>query len=107
VFRRLIALVLLLAVSGSAAESLVGQLRDGEVHHETSVAAASHASHARGDHGHEDAGAPSHEHGGEHQHGTNADHCTHQHGTAVVTPAFIFHPLAHTIVTRPSEPRSM
>jgi hypothetical protein len=36
----------------------------------------------RGDHGHEDPGAGA-EHGGDHQHGTSGDHCTHAHGMAL------------------------
>lgn len=98
-------IVLLFATLGSFVEPLLGELRDGETHHETSVAAADHASRARGDHGHEDAGAPSHEHGGEHRHGTQADHCTHQHGTAVATPAFAFRPFAPTRADPPLEPQ--
>lgn len=84
-FRRLIALFLLIAVTGSAMESVMGVLRDGEIHHETEALAAQHASASAGEHGHEDVSAPSHQHGGEHQHGTATDHCTHQHGTAAAT----------------------
>ena len=83
--RRWFALFLMFALTVSFAEPVLGELRDGEVHHESGAAAAFHALEADGEHGHEDAGSPAHEHGGEHQHGTGADHCTHQHGTATPT----------------------
>ena len=68
---------MLLAITFSSAETVMGLLRDGSVHHETMASAASHSVLTGGEHGHED-GVP---HGTEHQHGTPADHCTHQHGT--------------------------
>ena len=84
IVRRLVAFLMLLAVFGSSVESLLGALRDGQVHHETAATAAAHALKAQGDHGHEDAGSlPDHPDGGRHEHGTSADHCTHQHGTAL------------------------
>lgn len=76
--KRLTALLLLAAVLAYSAEAVLGALRDGEVHHESFAAAASHAGHGQGDHGHED-GPLGHPHGPGHQHGTSADHCTHQH----------------------------
>jgi hypothetical protein len=84
--RRLLAFVMLLALAVSASESVLGELRDGEVHHESSAAAAAHGLHASGEHGHEDGSPPGHpadsghRHGPGHHHGTGADHCTHQHG---------------------------
>ena len=80
--RRFLALVLLYATAVSLVEPALGELRDGEIHHESTAAALAHAQFADGDHGHEDAGTPAHEHGREHQHGTATDHCTHQHGPA-------------------------
>lgn len=85
VFRRLIALLLLLVMTGSMVEPVVGVLRDGVVHHETAASAAVHAAQAAGDHGHEEGPPYDHQHGRHHQHGTGADHCTHQHGLAFVT----------------------
>lgn len=80
--RRFLALVLLYATAVSLVEPALGELRDGEIHHESTAAALAHAQVADGDHGHEHAGSPAHDHGGEHQHGTALDHCTHQHGPA-------------------------
>ncbi len=82
VVRRLVALLMLLAVAFSLGETVTGQLRDGEVHHESNAEASAHALAAHGEHGHEDGSS----HGPEHQHGTAADHCTHQHGT-LISPA--------------------
>lgn len=84
---RLLALAALVTLAfGSNVEPLVGTLRDGRVHHESSAAAIAHHSVAAGEHGHEDAtGQPAHhqQHGPQHQHGTAADHCTHTHGLAM------------------------
>ena len=74
--RNLAALLMLLTTTFSQAEAVVGVLRDGAVHHESAGAAALHAVAGQGEHGHED-GVP---HGPNHEHGTSADHCTHQHG---------------------------
>lgn len=88
ILRRLVALLALLLVALSSVESVVGVLRDGLVHHETGLAALGHTG-AGGDHGHED-GPLQHQHGERHQHGTPADHCTHQHGVAQTAPAFAY-----------------
>jgi len=81
--RALIASLLLAAYGATAVEAVVGQLRDGEVHHETVAAAAEHqADTGRGEHGHEDP-ATDGEHGPEHQHGTSGDHCTHTHSVSL------------------------
>jgi hypothetical protein len=77
--RRWAALGLLVAYSASTGEATTGLLRDGSVHHESSVSAAAHQETSRGDHGHEDPGAGA-EHGSDHRHGTSGDHCTHVHG---------------------------
>ena len=73
---------MLFALTFSRAETVLGLLRDGAVHHETLAAAAVHSSSSTGDHGHEDDDP----HGPEHQHGTPSDHCTHQHGTVIPSP---------------------
>lgn len=85
--RCLTLLVLLTLAVGSNVEPLVGQLRDGTVHHESAAAAAAHRSAAPSEHGHEDGSgtSPQHQHGSQHQHGTSADHCTHAHGLALPT----------------------
>ena len=71
--------MLLVATPISAAESVVGLLRDGAVHHESPAAAAEHAALGTGEgHRHDDR-VPTH------QHGSPADHCTHVHGVAVTT----------------------
>lgn len=74
--RRLVAMLMLLAVTFSSMETVIGELRDGLIHHESALQAATHAQ--GGEHGHEDGAV----HGPEHQHGTSSDHCTHQHGEA-------------------------
>lgn len=76
-FRRLIALFMLLSITFSSAETVIGVLRDGAIHHESSAEAGNHALRSLGEHGHEDSSS----HGPDHKHGTPADHCTHQHGT--------------------------
>lgn len=87
--RRAIAFFLLLLITASNAEALVGMLRDGKVHHEDLAAATLHAN-ADGEHGHEDTSAPAgHRHGRGHEHGTSSDHCTHHHGIALI-PSFAF-----------------
>ena len=82
---------MLLTLTFSNVETVLGVLRDGEVHHESAAAAATHALQTQGEHGHEDGrpAGPEHEHGPQHEHGTAADHCTHQHGnlTAPQAPA--------------------
>ena len=103
-FRRFFALFLMFGLAVSLGEPVLGELRDGEVHHESATAAALHSLQAQGDHGHEDAGAPTHQHGNDHEHGTGADHCTHQHGTAL--PAQVAFALpASTILQAPTHPR--
>lgn len=78
--------LLLAAIMGFTVEPVVGVVRDGGVHHETAVEAAAHSSLASADHAHEhnessETPAPD---GTEtsHEHGSNADHCTHSHGIA-------------------------
>lgn len=80
-WRSLVALVLLVGYGMTTAESVLGDLRDGAVHHESTAEAIEHTENARGEHGHEDVG----EHGPEHQHGTSVDHCTHTHSVSLPT----------------------
>lgn len=102
--RRWFSFVLMFVLTAGSAEPVLGMMRDGEVHHESGIAAAEHSVSARGDHGHEDVGAPDHEHGAQHQHGTSADHCTHQHGTPLPARAdFAFAPsISVHVETEPS-----
>lgn len=96
--RRLRAILALLVLLGGGvfdAERVVGELRDGQVHHETISEAAAHAERTSGDHGHEDGTSSHADHGPGHSHGTSADHCTHQHGTPV--PCAFQFALAFTI----------
>lgn len=84
VIRKSAFVVLLLAtVMGFTVEPVVGTVRDGDVHHETALEAASHFSLAAADHSHEQSElpAPADSDGG-HEHGSNSDHCTHAHGMA-------------------------
>lgn len=91
--RRWIALLMLCLLAGSSVESVIGVLRDGEVHHENAGDARAHrlASADHVEHGHEDSSVPEeHRHGPDHQHGTAADHCTHHHGTPLIRSGFAF-----------------
>lgn len=99
VLHRLTALLMLLTLAFSNVETVLGVLRDGEVHHESSAVAAGHAMQAQGEHGHEDGRTqgPEHEHGPQHEHGTPADHCTHQHGNLTTSQAPTLAILAFTI----------
>ena len=75
-----------LLLTGSVLEPVVGALRDGEVHHESTVIANAHRLiDPDGTHGHEDAAesdesAPDSR---DHEHGSATDHCTHVHGAAI------------------------
>jgi hypothetical protein len=95
--RRILALLLLLAAGLAQVEPVWGELRDGEVHHESVQTALAHHAEADGDHGHEDAGAPEHPHGEDHQHGTTLDHCTHHHSAAAVTSVAFSMPSDHRL----------
>lgn len=85
---RLAAIVTVFGTGFGTFEPAVGLLRDGEVHHEGTIQAAEHAAAQTGEHGHEheSESAPG-RHGPGHQHGTGVDHCTHVHGTALVSGA--------------------
>lgn len=95
--RRILALFLILVFGLSSFEAVWGEVRDGDVHHENVATAADHSMLSQGDHGHEDVGAPEHHHDEQHQHGTGADHCTHQHGVEV--PALILVDLGTLAIT--------
>ena len=90
ILNRLLSFIFLLAFFAGQAEPYLGAARDGEVHHEDAIAALSHSAE-RGDHGHEDLRSRQHEHGGDHQHGTGSDHCTHVHSTVAPQPSFALH----------------
>jgi hypothetical protein len=92
-----LALVALVANGTFDAERVVGEMRDGTVHHESAGEAAAHAERSTGDHGHEDPGADRDDHGPGHSHGTTGDHCTHQHGTPV--PGSFNFALAFSVTT--------
>lgn len=90
---RLAAVLMLFTIAFSQTETVMGLLRDGGVHHESAAAAAVHSEYGQGEHGHED-GAP---HGPEHEHGTPADHCTHQHGNLFTPKSPVLAILSYTI----------
>jgi len=105
-FRTLIATLLLFGYVATSVEVVVGQLRDGEVHHESVVAAADHQAKAPGgEHGHEEP-VSDEEHGPDHQHGTSGDHCTHTHSVSLpaATPLLL---LVHTERTERAHPRAI
>ena len=94
--RRALVLLVLVTLIGSRAEAVVGELRDGEVHHESTAEAFSHQQDPHGAHAHDavnsgDEGLPdsaeSTEAGQDHEHGTSSDHCTHVHGAAAISSA--------------------
>lgn len=88
-FRTFVAMLLLVGHGTTSVEVVVGELRDGEVHHESVVAAAEHHANADGEHGHEEPGDDA-EHGPDHQHGTAGDHCTHTHSVSLPTGTAAF-----------------
>ena len=96
-WRSLVALVLLVGYATSSAEVVLGEVRDGEVHHESTAAALDHTQSAstQGEHGHEDDGQEA-EHGPEHEHGTPADHCTHSHSVSLPGDQLVFNFIACT-----------
>lgn len=81
--RRVTAVAMWLSLTFSLAETVVGEIRDGEVHHETAIEAAAHdhgldgRSRVRGVEHHEDDDSDPDR---QHQHGSGSDHCTHPHG---------------------------
>lgn len=101
--RRLTSLLMLLTLTYSSAESVVGVLRDGDVHHESMARAATHAMTSASEHVHasSEEGAPD---DSQHEHGTGADHCTHQHGAPLIAPTISFVAFAVLQHTPPSEP---
>jgi len=101
--RRILALALLIGYGASSAEAVVGVVRDGTVHHESTASAAVHQEGHRGEHGHEDPGAGA-EHGADHEHGTSSDHCTHAHGMSLPATCAFLVPAALTATPEPAPP---
>lgn len=88
--RKVVAFALLVSFVAASFEAVAGLARDGSVHHETVTEALTHSTEGASEHGHEAASeAPDQEHGTDHQHGTGADHCTHPHGAALLTPTLV------------------
>lgn len=81
--RRGIALLILTAYAASAAEAVVGVVRDGQVHHESALTAAVHRAAHVSQHGYEHLARGSHDTG--HEPGAPSDHCTHVHGVSLPT----------------------
>lgn len=95
-------LVLLMAAVVSFVEPVVGQMRDGEIHHRTEVRHAEQIVEAQDSQAPQDRSErrPSRDH----EHGTHVDHCTHQHSAALV-PSLGFALLERTselVLTEPS-----
>jgi ABC-type nickel/cobalt efflux system permease component RcnA len=88
-WRPLIAFALLLGYGATSVEAVLGEVRDGDVHHESSAEALDHTQSSQGEHGHEDAGENP-EHGSDHRHGTSGDHCTHTHSASLVAASHGF-----------------
>lgn len=82
--RSLTSLILLLAAIVSFVEPVVGQVRDGEVHHRTGIQQVDASSPAGAHDSQGTKDGPAHPPGSDHKHGTAADHCTHQHAAALV-----------------------
>lgn len=87
--RRAMALLLLTSTFGLRTESIVGEVRDADVHHETTAEAWVHSHDPHGAHAHDatavgaDPSDQSDERGSDHEHGSGSDHCTHAHGAAL------------------------
>ena len=94
--KRLTATLVFFAWALMSVESVVGELRDGDVHHESVSEAVRHRAASAGGLGHEHGEAGGGEQGSEqddqHQHGSSADHCTHRHGVALITVALSLTP---------------
>lgn len=90
--RRIVASVLLLSAVSASLEPVWGEMRDGQVHHETMAEAYSHAqamhTHHSEAHRHpavDTSDSHSHDDG---SHPSRGDHCTHQHGTSIPTSEY-------------------
>jgi hypothetical protein len=92
--RGALSLTVLLSLAASSGEAVVGDMRDGEEHHETVAAALEHRVAQGREHQHvgestsparpdDPAPAPA----GEHHHPGGADHCSHLHGVGI-PPSF-------------------
>ena len=87
--KRLTATLMIFAWTLMSFESAWGELRDGDVHHESASEALQHRAASAGslEHGHaEDLGGAEQgeEQDGDHRHGSSSDHCTHVHGVALI-----------------------
>lgn len=108
VLKRLTASLVIVAWTLMSVESAVGELRDGEVHHESASEAARHRAESAGGFGHEHTQEPGggqqeeqrqqdgelqqgqeYQQGQEHDHDSAADHCTHVHGVGLISTTVI------------------
>ena len=80
ILRRLVAVFALFAAVFTVVEPVLGELRDGDIHAEDVIIVADQGAHALAALAHSPRDLAGHSHEGSHQHGTNTDHCTHQHG---------------------------
>ena len=87
---RRISFVILAAITVFTLEPVMGVVRDGAVHHETSARAAAHSFLAGAGHAHGTIESDRADDSGQrHEHGSSADHCSHAHGLALVG-TFVF-----------------
>lgn len=87
--KRLTAALMIFTWALMSVESVMGELRDGDVHHESSLEAVQHRAASGGGFGHDHAEEPGradqdNEQDRDHRHGSSADHCTHLHGVALI-----------------------
>lgn len=89
----MLAVGLMLALTTSAVEAAAGPVRDGSMHHESNVEAASHRSDVGLNHGHMQSlepasaralGPESQDGVPDHGHANGGDHCAHVHGVALL-----------------------
>jgi hypothetical protein len=92
--RTALSLAALLSLAASSFEAVAGDMRDGDEHHESVVAALEHRVAKGAEHRHlaesrtpEHPGAPAPDHGGQHHHPGGTDHCSHLHGVGI-PPSF-------------------
>ena len=90
--KRLTATLMIFAWALMSVESVVGEMRDGDVHHESVSKAMQHRVASAGGFAHEHGEEPGLEEQGDeqdrdHQHGSSTDHCTHVHGAALIIMA--------------------
>jgi hypothetical protein len=97
--RRSVTLFVLIMMMASRAEAVTGEVRDGDVHHESTAEAVVHAQDPHGAHAHDgadavndqapeptkDTRAAPEDGTSSHEHGSASDHCTHVHGVAAMS----------------------